>query len=107
MKRVLCFLVVFFSILLNAGNIQAKDKSCVRGSFRFTYKLEKDSIWLKKITPLSSKGISELIIPERLEGKKVTRLGARNSDNIFGVCRWEEDYSKLIPSNIVKPMSFS
>ncbi len=91
MKRIgVCILVLLATIVLNNSFSNAKPKSYVKGNFKFEYEFESDGVRIERITPLSKKGISKLVIPGILGGKKVVCVGAVETcddgeKNVFGV----------------------
>ena len=99
----------FLAITMMCGNAEkAKAKSYKAGKFKYQYKNTKKGVWITKITPLSSKGISKLNIPAKIKGKKVVKLGNTNDKdttdyttlNLFGVrIGYYEEGGIHIPSN--------
>lgn len=81
-------------------------KEYTKGNFLYEYKMQKEGVWITRITPLSSKGIATLKIPKRLGGRKVVKLGGivedgDNETDLFGV-RIPEEVSQYHPVNIYK-----
>ena len=76
MKKILYVTMFFLTLTMmfaNAEKVEAK--SYKAGKFKYQYKNTKKGVWITKITPLSSKGISKLDIPAKIKGKKVVKLG--------------------------------
>lgn len=90
-KFILVTLLVAFLVTLGNGNESfAKVKKI--GKFKYNYILIKKGAWITQITPLSSRGIKTLVIPQKLEGKNVIKIGAKGDSpagsetpNMFGV----------------------
>lgn len=110
MKKTVIISLFLFIAILGYTHAEAKTKTCQIGEFRYKYDVEKQGVWITKITPLSSKGIATLNIPSKLSGKKVVKLGASGDatsdfepedvdSNLFGVGR-NEDYPGLLPQKI-------
>lgn len=82
MKKILYVAVLFLTMAMMCGNAEkAEAKSYKEGKFKYQYKNTKKGVWITKITPLSSKGISKLNIPAKIKGKKVIKLGSTNDKN--------------------------
>ena len=90
----------FLVITMMCGNAEkAEAKSYKAGKFKYQYKNTKKGVWITKITPLSSKGISKLNIPAKVKGKKVVKLGNTKDKygtddearNIFGLMMCDPD----------------
>lgn len=105
MKKIVFLFAMLFAVLINTNTAGAKEK------FLYEYTVQKEGTWITKITPLSSKGISKLVIPKKLGGKKVVKLGGEADSffegdwngkepvlNIFGVHYTEEDV--LYPGDV-------
>ena len=76
MKKIIYAAMFFLAITMMCGNAEkAEAKSYKAGKFKYQYKNTKKGVWITKITPLSSKGISKLNIPAKIKGKKVVKLG--------------------------------
>ena len=76
MKKIIYAAMFFLAITMMCGNAEkAEAKSYKAGKFKYQYKNTKKGVWITKITPLSSKGISKLDIPAKIKGKKVVKLG--------------------------------
>lgn len=110
MKKVIFTFLLLFVAMINGNYAKAKGGICQKGEFLYEYKVEKEGVWLTKITPLSSKGIGTLNIPSKLDRKPVVKLGGSgdavndlddNGDdtNLFGVFTSEEDRA-ILPKNI-------
>ena len=109
MKKIIYAAMFFLAITMMCGNAEkAKAKSYKAGKFKYQYKNTKKGVWITKITPLSSKGISKLNIPAKIKGKKVVKLGNTNDKdttdyttlNLFGVrIGYYEEGGIHIPSN--------
>ena len=113
MKKFIIISLFLFVSMMNFTHAEAKTETCQIGAFRYKYKVEKQGVWIMKITPLSSKGIATLNIPSKLSGEKVVKLGAsgdRVTDfddfdrdtNLFGVMDPDEPRIDLLPPNIHK-----
>lgn len=115
MKKILFLFAFLFFGLLNFNFAGAKEESCVRGNFLYEYNVQKKGTWITKITPLSSKGISTLKIPNKLGGRKVVKLGSTGAiffvgdkntkepnPNIFGVEVSGEGDGTLVPQDVQK-----
>ena len=75
MKKIIYAAMFFLAITMMCGNAEkAEAKSYKAGKFKYQYKNTKKGVWITKITPLSSKGISKLNIPAKIKGKKVVKL---------------------------------
>ena len=88
--------------------LRKQRQSPIRQENLNTSKNTKKGVWITKITPLSSKGISKLNIPARIKGKKVVKLGnTKDKDttdyttlNLFGVrIGYYEEGGIYTPSN--------
>ncbi len=103
MKKLVLLLTLLMVGMLNVSFVEAKDKPTFEistttiGNFQYEYVVEKNDIYINKITPLSDEGISTLKIPKKIKGKKVVRLGASRATtkdwkvpNIFG-CYYIDD----------------
>ena len=109
MKKILYVVVLFLTMAMMCENAEkAEAKSYKAGKFKYQYKNTKKGVWITKITPLSSKGISKLNIPAKIKGKKVVKLGnTKDKDttdyttlNLFGVrIGYYEEGGIHIPSN--------
>nr|MBP3598870.1 hypothetical protein [Eubacterium sp.] len=105
MKKILLVLTFIMLATLNVHEAQASTDSVIRGNYEFEYEPTKGGVWITKVTPLSDKGIATLIIPAKIEGKKVVKLGGPkdtmdtswedDDSNLFGM-KWSEDYADLI-----------
>ena len=100
MKKIIYAAMFFLAITMMCGNAEkAKAKSYKAGKFKYQYKNTKKGVWITKITPLSSKGISKLNIPVKIKGKKVVKLGNTKDKygtddearNIFGLMMCDPD----------------
>ena len=100
MKKIIYAAMFFFFFTMMCGNAEkAKAKSYKAGKFKYQYKNTKKGVWITKITPLSSKGISKLNIPAKIKGKKVVKLGNTKDKygtddearNIFGLMMCDPD----------------
>ena len=100
MKKIIYAAMFFLAITMMCGNAEkAKAKSYKAGKFKYQYKNTKKGVWITKITPLSSKGISKLNIPAKIKGKKVVKLGNTKDKygtddearNIFGLMMCDPD----------------
>ena len=109
MKKIIYAAMFFLAITMMCGNAEkAEAKSYKAGKFKYQYKNTKKGVWITKITPLSSKGISKLNIPAKVKGKKVVKLGNTNDKdttdhttlNLFGVrIGYYEEGGIYTPSN--------
>lgn len=109
MKKIIYAAMFFLAITMMCGNAEkAEAKSYKAGKFKYQYKNTKKGVWITKITPLSSKGISKLNIPAKIKGKKVVKLGnTKDKDttdyttlNLFGVrIGYYEEGGIYTPSN--------
>lgn len=100
MKKIIYAAMFFLVITMMCGNAEkAEAKSYKAGKFKYQYKNTKKGVWITKITPLSSKGISKLNIPAKVKGKKVVKLGNTKDKygtddearNIFGLMMCDPD----------------
>ena len=100
MKKIIYAAMFFLAITMMCGNAEkAEAKSYKAGKFKYQYKNTKKGVWITKITPLSSKGISKLNIPAKIKGKKVVKLGNTKDKygtddearNIFGLMMCDPD----------------
>ena len=100
MKKIIYAAMFFLAITMMWGNAEkAEAKSYKAGKFKYQYKNTKKGVWITKITPLSSKGISKLNIPAKIKGKKVVKLGNTKDKygtddearNIFGLMMCDPD----------------
>lgn len=100
MKKIIYAAMFFLVITMMCGNAEkAEAKSYKAGKFKYQYKNTKKGVWITKITPLSSKGISKLNIPAKIKGKKVVKLGNTKDKygtddearNIFGLMMCDPD----------------
>ena len=100
MKKIIYAAMFFLAITMMCGNAEkAEAKSYKVGKFKYQYKNTKKGVWITKITPLSSKGISKLNIPAKIKGKKVVKLGNTKDKygtddearNIFGLMMCDPD----------------
>ena len=100
MKKIIYAAMFFLAITMMCGNAEkAEAKSYKAGKFKYQYKNTKKGVWITKITPLSSKGISKLNIPAKVKGKKVVKLGNTKDKygtddearNIFGLMMCDPD----------------
>ena len=100
MKKILYVVVLFLTMAMMCENAEkAEAKSYKAGKFKYQYKNTKKGVWITKITPLSSKGISKLNIPAKIKGKKVVKLGNTKDKygtddearNIFGLMMCDPD----------------
>ena len=100
MKKIIYAAMFFLAITMMCGNAEkAKAKSYKAGKFKYQYKNTKKGVWITKITPLSSKGISKLNIPAKIKGKKEVKLGNTKDKygtddearNIFGLMMCDPD----------------
>lgn len=100
MKKIIYAAMFFLAITMMCGNAgKAEAKSYKAGKFKYQYKNTKKGVWITKITPLSSKGISKLNIPAKVKGKKVVKLGNTKDKygtddearNIFGLMMCDPD----------------
>ena len=100
MKKIIYTAMFFLAITMMCGNAEkAEAKSYKAGKFKYQYKNTKKGVWITKITPLSSKGISKLNIPAKIKGKKVVKLGNTKDKygtddearNIFGLMMCDPD----------------
>ena len=100
MKKIIYAAMFFLAITMMCGNAEkAEAKSYKAGTFKYQYKNTKKGVWITKITPLSSKGISKLNIPAKIKGKKVVKLGNTKDKygtddearNIFGLMMCDPD----------------
>jgi len=100
MKKIIYAAMFFLAITMMCGNAEkAEAKSYKAGKFKYQYKNTKKGVWITKITPLSSKGISKLNIPVKIKGKKVVKLGNTKDKygtddearNIFGLMMCDPD----------------
>ena len=100
MKKIIYAAMFFLAITMMCGNAKkAEAKSYKAGKFKYQYKNTKKGVWITKITPLSSKGISKLNIPAKIKGKKVVKLGNTKDKygtddearNIFGLMMCDPD----------------
>ena len=100
MKKIIYAAMFFLAITMMCGNAEkAEAKSYKAGKFKYPYKNTKKGVWITKITPLSSKGISKLNIPAKIKGKKVVKLGNTKDKygtddearNIFGLMMCDPD----------------
>ena len=100
MKKIIYAAMFFLAITMMCGNAgKAEAKSYKAGKFKYQYKNTKKGVWITKITPLSSKGISNLNIPAKIKGKKVVKLGNTKDKygtddearNIFGLMMCDPD----------------
>ena len=118
MKKSIIISLFLFIAAMSYTHVEVKadayysGNSYYNGKFRYDYQVEKQGVWIIKITPLSSKGIATLRIPSRINGQKVVKLGARgdmvtNEDqpdydtNLFGVTDYDEG-TGLSPQKIHK-----
>ena len=109
MKKIIYAAMFFLAITMMCGNAEkAEAKAYKAGKFKYQYKNTKKGVWITKITPLSSKGISKLNIPAKVKGKKVVKLGNTNDKdttdhttlNLFGVrIGYYEEGGIYTPSN--------
>ena len=109
MKKIIYAAMFFLAITMMCGNAEkAEAKSYKAGKFKYQYKNTKKGVWITKITPLSSKGISKLNIPAKIKGKKVVKLGNTKDKNttdyttlnLFGVrIGYYEEGGIYTPSN--------
>ena len=109
---VLLLLIMAGVSFRNSNRISAKEKKI--GSFRYTYKVDANNkVWLQKVEICKSKNISTLVIPSKLEGKPVYKLGSKHdkvtgyqpeADNLFGMYVNEEN-SKLEPRKIIRQVA--
>ena len=84
MKKLLYVAMLFFAVAITCGNTEkAAAKTYKAGKFKYQYKNTKKGVWITKITPLSSKGISKLDIPDKIKGKKVVKLGSTGDEKAF------------------------
>lgn len=100
MKNIIYAAMFFLVITMMCGNAEkAEAKSYKAGKFKYQYKNTKKGVWITKITPLSSKGISKLNIPAKIKGNKVVKLGNTKDKygtddearNIFGLMMCDPD----------------
>lgn len=100
MKKIIYAAMFFLVITMMCGNAEkAEAKSYKAGKFKYQYKNTKKGVWITKITPLSSKGISKLNIPAKIKGNKVVKLGNTKDKygtddearNIFGLMMCDPD----------------
>lgn len=100
MKKIIYAAMFFLAITMMCENAEkAEAKSYKAGKFKYQYKNTKKGVWITKITPLSSKGISNLNIPAKIKGKKVVKLGNTKDKygtddearNIFGLMMCDPD----------------
>ena len=100
MKKIIYAAMFFLAITMMCGNAEkAEAKSYKAGKFKYQYKNTKKGVWITKITPLSSKGISNLYIPAKIKRKKVVKLGNTKDKygtddearNIFGLMMCDPD----------------
>ena len=100
MKKIIYAAMFFLAITMMCGNAdKAEANSYKAGKFKYQYKNTKKGVWITKITPLSSKGISKLNIPAKIKGKKVVKLGNTKDKygtddearNIFGLMMCDPD----------------
>ena len=100
MKKLLYVAMLFFAVAITCGNTEkAAAKTYKARKFKYQYKNTKKGVWITKITPLSSKGISKLDIPDKIKGKKVVKLGSTIDDfagqeetgNLFGILFEDRD----------------
>lgn len=100
MKKLLYVAMLFFAVAITCGNTEkAAAKTYKAGKFKYQYKNTKKGVWITKITPISSKGISKLDIPDKIKGKKVVKLGSTIDDfagqeetgNLFGILFEDRD----------------
>lgn len=114
MKKIILTALFLVVILMNDSPAEAKGGTIRKGPFAFEYTMEKEGVWITKISPVSAQGTVTLIIPSKIKGRNVVKLGAKkdavtemdddNDDdmNLFGVCTSEDSRDGeiiLIPVN--------
>ena len=104
-------MIAFVSILVCGIEISAKEKRV--GAFQFSYvTLDGDNVQITKIIPTQETIPNKLIIPDKIDGKSVVKLGDLYDDddggrgiNLFGIYLSEESKKmKLLPTERYKQM---
>ena len=93
-------MIAFVSILVCGIEISAKEKRV--GAFQFSYvTLDGDNVQITKIIPTQETIPDKLIIPDKIDGKSVVKLGDLYDDddggrgiNFFGIYLLEETKKK-------------
>lgn len=100
------FAICIMTICVN-DRVSAKAKKKVIGNFKYQYMVTKEGTWITKITPLSDKGIEILVVPKKLGGKNVIKIGAKGDSssasekpNMFGVVYSRNDDGTYEPQEI-------
>ena len=98
-------MIAFVGILVCGIEISAKEKRV--GAFQFSYvTLDGDNVQITKIIPTQETIPDKLIIPDKIDGKSVVKLGDLYDDddggrgiNLFGIYLSEESKKlKLLPT---------
>ena len=104
-------MIAFVGILVCGIEISAKEKRV--GAFQFSYvTLDGDNVQITKIIPTQETIPDKLIIPDKIDGKSVVKLGDLYDDddggrgiNLFGIYLSEESKKlKLLPTERYKQM---
>ena len=110
MKKMILLFFLCFAFMINFSDVKAeRGKVTIKGNFQYSYKIQKEGVWITNIRPLSNQGISTLKIPSKLAGKKVVKLGnskdrmdslGDNEPNLFGVEHSGEDDGTYVPADV-------
>ena len=110
MKKMILLFLLCFAFMINFSDVKAeRGKVTIKGNFQYSYKIQKEGVWITNIRPLSNQGISTLKIPSKLAGKKVVKLGnskdrmdslGDNEPNLFGVEYSGEDDGTYVPADV-------